>query len=52
VGLNIGLRKQPVLRGAGSLGVRLSLGADEMNATRSLLRFLAVSIPIIPTLNG
>jgi dihydroneopterin aldolase len=34
VALDIALRKQPVLAGTGSLGVRLSLGAEEMNVLR------------------
>jgi dihydroneopterin aldolase len=34
VALDIALRKQPVLAGTGSLGVRLTLGAEEMNALR------------------
>jgi dihydroneopterin aldolase len=32
--LDIALRKQPVLAGTGSLGVRLTLGAEEMQALR------------------
>jgi dihydroneopterin aldolase len=32
--IDIALRKQPVLAGTGSLGVRLSLGTEEMNALR------------------
>jgi dihydroneopterin aldolase len=32
--LDIALRKKPVLGGTGSLGVRLSLGADEMKELR------------------
>jgi dihydroneopterin aldolase len=32
--LDIYLRKQPVMSGTGSLGVRLTLGADELNALR------------------
>jgi dihydroneopterin aldolase len=34
VALDIALRKQPVLAGTGSLGVRLCLGAEELNALR------------------
>jgi dihydroneopterin aldolase len=34
IALDIALRKQPVLAGTGSLGVRLSLGTEEMNALR------------------
>jgi dihydroneopterin aldolase len=34
VALDVALRKQPVLAGTGSLGVRLTLGAEEMNALR------------------
>jgi dihydroneopterin aldolase len=39
VALEIALRKLPVLGGTGSLGVRLTLGAQEMNALR-----LAISV--------
>ncbi len=35
VSLNVALRKQPVFAGTGSLGVRLCLGAEEMNALRA-----------------
>jgi dihydroneopterin aldolase len=35
MGVQIALRKQPVFAGTGSLGVRLSLGIDEMNALRA-----------------
>ncbi len=34
IALNICLRKQPVLGGTGSLGVRLELGTDEITALR------------------
>jgi dihydroneopterin aldolase len=34
VELDVALRKQPVFAGTGSLGVRLSLGTEEMNALR------------------
>jgi dihydroneopterin aldolase len=34
VALDIALRKQPVLAGTGSLGVRLVLSAEELNALR------------------
>jgi dihydroneopterin aldolase len=33
--LDIALRKQPVLAGTGSLGVRLTLGLEELNALRA-----------------
>jgi hypothetical protein len=33
--LDIALRKQPVLGGTSSLGVRLCLGAEELNAFRA-----------------
>jgi dihydroneopterin aldolase len=39
VALDIVLRKRPVLGGTGSLGVRLTLGAKDMNALR-----LAISV--------
>jgi dihydroneopterin aldolase len=38
VALDIALKKEPVLGGTGSLGVRLSLGAEDMNALRVLNR--------------
>jgi dihydroneopterin aldolase len=38
VALDIALKKEPVLAGTGSLGVRLSLGAEDMNALRVLNR--------------
>jgi dihydroneopterin aldolase len=34
IALDIALQKQPVLAGTGSLGVRLELGAQELNALR------------------
>lgn len=37
VALDIALRKQPVLMGTGTLGVRLTLGAEEMNALRVVI---------------
>jgi dihydroneopterin aldolase len=37
VALEIALRKLPVLGGVGSLGVRLTLGADEMNELRAAI---------------
>jgi dihydroneopterin aldolase len=35
VALNVALRKQPVFADTSSSGVRLSLGAEEMNALRA-----------------
>jgi dihydroneopterin aldolase len=38
IGLDICLKKQPVLRGTGSLGVRLRLNCSDLLALRALLK--------------
>jgi dihydroneopterin aldolase len=38
VALDIAIKKEPVLAGTGSLGVRLSLGAEDLHALRVLNR--------------